>query len=101
MAAGGLTKNCPFIAASLHNSRVTQAEAKKRHAQLVEEIRRHDRAYYVDAKPVISDLEYDRLYHELLGLEKEFPELATPDSPSHRAGGAPLSEFQSVRHARS
>jgi len=99
MAAGGLTKNCPFIAASLHNSRVTQAEAKKRHAQLVEEIRRHDRAYYVDAKPVISDLEYDRLYHELLGLEKEFPELATPDSPSHRVGGAPLSEFQSVRHA--
>jgi DNA ligase (NAD+) len=78
---------------------VTQAEAKKRHAQLVEEIRRHDRAYYVEARPVISDQEYDRLYHELLDLEKEFPDLATPDSPSHRVGGAPLSEFQSVRHA--
>jgi DNA ligase (NAD+) len=78
---------------------VTPAEAKKRHAQLVEEIRRHDRAYYVDARPVISDQEYDRLYHELLDLEKEFPNLATPDSPSHRVGGAPLSEFQSVRHA--
>ena len=78
---------------------MTQAEAKKRHARLVEEIRRHDRAYYVDARPVISDQEYDRLYHELLDLEKQFPELATPDSPSHRVGGAPLSEFQSVRHA--
>ena len=78
---------------------VTQAEAKKRHARLVEEIRRHDHAYYVEAKPVISDQEYDRLYHELLDLEKEFPGLATPDSPSHRVGGAPLSEFQSVRHA--
>ncbi len=65
----------------------------------MEEIRRHDRAYYVEARPVISDLEYDRLYHGLLDLEKEFPDLATPDSPSHRVGGAPLSEFQSVRHA--
>ena len=78
---------------------MTQAEAKKRHVRLVEEIRKHDRAYYVLAQPVISDQEYDRLYHELLDLEKEFPNLATPDSPSHRVGGAPLSEFQSVRHA--
>ena len=78
---------------------MTQAEAKKRHARLVDEIRRHNRAYYVEARPVISDQEYDRLYHELLDLEKEFPGLATPDSPSHRVGGAPLSEFQSVRHA--
>jgi DNA ligase (NAD+) len=98
-AAAAAQKNCPFPALSLHNSRVTQAEAKKRHAQLVEEIRRHDRAYYVEARPVISDQEYDRLYHELLDLEKEFPNLATPDSPSHRVGGTPLSEFQSVRHA--
>jgi NAD-dependent DNA ligase len=78
---------------------VTPAEAKKRHAQLVEEIRHHDHAYYVLAQPVISDSEYDRLYHELLDLEKQFPELATPDSPSQRVGGAPLSEFKSVRHA--
>ena len=48
---------------------------------------------------MICDHEYDRLYHELLDLEKEFPELATPDSPSQRVGGAPLSEFKSVRHA--
>ncbi|MEI9961713.1 MAG: hypothetical protein WDM76_11450 [Limisphaerales bacterium] len=79
---------------------MTQAQAKKRHEQLVEEIRRHDHAYYVEAKPTISDHDYDRLYHELLELEKEFPELASPDSPSQRVGGAPLSEFQSVRHGR-
>ena len=74
-------------------------EAKKRHAQLVEEIRRHDRAYYVLAQPKISDRDYDRLYHELLDLEKNFPDLATPDSPSRRVGGEPLKEFKSVRHA--
>ena len=78
---------------------MTQAEAKKRHAQLVAEIRRHDRAYYVLAQPKISDRDYDRLYHELLDLEKNFPDLATPDSPSRRVGGEPLKEFQSVRHA--
>ena len=55
---------------------MTRDQAKKRHAQLVEEIRAHDQAYYVEAKPKISDRDYDRLYHELLDLEKEFPELA-------------------------
>jgi DNA ligase (NAD+) len=78
---------------------VTQAQAKKRHDQLVEEIRQHDHAYYVEAQPKISDRNYDRLYHELLELEKEFPELASADSPSQRVGGAPLGEFKSVRHS--
>ncbi len=78
---------------------MTHAEAKTRHAQLVEEIRRHDHAYYVEAKPAISDHDYDRLYHELLELENFFPELASADSPSQRVGGAPLSEFKTVRHA--
>jgi len=77
---------------------VTQAEAKKRHARLVEEIRGHDRAYYVEAAPKISDHEYDRLYHELLDLEKEFPGLITPDSPSQRVGGEPIKAFKPVRH---
>jgi DNA ligase (NAD+) len=78
---------------------VTQTQAKKCHAELAEEIRAHDHAYYVDAQPKISDRDYDRLYHELLELEKEFPELTTPDSPSQRVGGAPLSAFKSVRHS--
>jgi len=74
-------------------------QPKTRHARLVEEIRRHDHAYYVEAKPTISDRDYDRLYHKLLDLEKNFPDLATPDSPSQRVGGEPLKEFKPVRHA--
>ena len=72
--------------------------AKKRHADLADELRRHDYAYNVLAQPEISDREYDRLYHELLDLEKEFPELVTPDSPSQRVGGTPLKEFKPVKH---
>jgi DNA ligase (NAD+) len=73
-------------------------EPKARHAQLVEEIRRHDYAYYVLAQPTISDREYDRLYHELLDLEKQFPQLITPDSPTQRVSGQPLKEFKPVQH---
>ena len=77
---------------------MTPVEARKRHAQLADDIRRHDYAYYVEARPKISDRDYDRLYHELLDLEKEFPDLATPDSPSQRVGGEPLKAFKPVRH---
>src|SRR5947208_520768 len=77
---------------------MTLAQAKARHAELVEEIRRHDHAYYVEAKPAISDFAYDQLYRELLELEKSFPELATADSPSQRVGGKPLSEFKPSQH---
>src|SRR5438093_3818184 len=77
---------------------MTQAEAKRRHAKLAEEIRRHDHAYYVEARPAISDREYDKLYRELLDLEKQFPDLAAPDSPSQRVGGQPLSAFQPSQH---
>jgi DNA ligase (NAD+) len=77
---------------------MTHAQARARHAELTGEIRRHDRLYYVEAKPVISDREYDKLYHDLLALERDFPDLATPDSPSQRVGGKPLSEFKLSRH---
>ncbi|HHY84267.1 MAG TPA: NAD-dependent DNA ligase LigA [Verrucomicrobia bacterium] len=73
-------------------------EARTRHAELVDEIRRHDHAYYVLAQPTISDQQYDRLYRELVDLEKQFPELVTPDSPTQRVGGEPLKEFKSVQH---
>jgi DNA ligase (NAD+) len=73
-------------------------EAKARHAQLVEEIRRHDHAYYVLARPTITDREYDRLYHELLDLEEQFPPLVTPDSPTQRVSGQPLKLFKQVQH---
>jgi len=78
---------------------MTFTEAQRRHAELAGEIRRHDHAYYVLARPAVTDREYDRLYHDLLELEQSFPELVTPESPSQRVGGAPLSEFKSVRHA--
>ena len=73
-------------------------EAKTRHAELVEEIRGHDHAYYVLAQPTISDQEYDRLYRELVDLETRFPELAVSDSPTQRVGGQPLKEFKPVQH---
>jgi DNA ligase (NAD+) len=78
--------------------RMNLNEAKARHAQLVEEIRRHDHAYYVLAQPTISDRDYDRLYHELLELEQQFPELITPDSPTQRVSGQPLKAFKPVQH---
>jgi DNA ligase (NAD+) len=77
---------------------VTHAEAKKRHAQLADEIRRHDHAYYVEGEAKISDREYDGLFNELQELEKSFPDLATPESPTQRVGGAPSEKFVRVKH---
>jgi DNA ligase (NAD+) len=79
---------------------MTLSEAKARHAELAEEIRRHDHAYYILAQPTIGDQQYDRLYHELLDLETKFPALITPDSPTQRVSGEPLKEFKPVRHLK-
>jgi len=65
---------------------------------LRDEIRRHDRLYYVEARPEIGDADYDTLYRELEALERTHPEWLTPDSPTQRVGGAPLSAFVQVRH---
>ena len=73
--------------------------AKKRMAELRREIEQHDRRYYVEATPTISDAAYDELYRELRELEGAHPELVTPDSPTQRVGGAPSKGFQQVRHA--
>ena len=67
-------------------------------AQLRQELERHNRLYYVEAAPEISDREYDLLYKELQTLEAQHPEWVTPDSPTQRVGGEPLKAFQSVRH---
>jgi DNA ligase (NAD+) len=77
---------------------VTHTAAQKRHAQLAEEIRRHDLAYYVEGRQLITDREYDRLFKELQELEKNFPGLITPESPSQRVGGAPSEKFARVKH---
>lgn len=73
-------------------------EAAARVFTLRREIEEHNRRYYQEAAPTISDQEYDRLYRELLDLETQFPELAAPDSPTRRVGGAPLEEFAQIRH---
>jgi DNA ligase (NAD+) len=77
---------------------VTHAEAEKRHAQLADEIRGHDHAYYVAGRQLITDHEYDQLFAELQKLEKDFPELVTPESPTQRVGGAPSEKFARVKH---
>jgi DNA ligase (NAD+) len=77
---------------------VTHAAAKQRHAELSAEIRRHDHAYYVAGRQIISDREYDLLFRELQELEKDFPNLITPESPTQRVGGAPSEKFARVKH---
>jgi DNA ligase (NAD+) len=73
--------------------------AAKRIVELREQIHFHDRKYYEESRPVISDRDYDRLMQELLELEKEHPELVTPESPSQRVGGDVQTELKPVRHA--
>jgi DNA ligase (NAD+) len=69
-----------------------------RAAFLRAEIERHNRAYYVLDNPEIPDAEFDRLFRELQDIEAAHPELAAPDSPTQRVGGAPLPEFRQVTH---
>src|SRR5438309_3420777 len=73
-------------------------EAERKIRQLREEIRKHNRLYYEEAAPIISDHKYDRLYKELADLETQFPDLLTPDSPTLRVGGRPLQAFEQVSH---
>ena len=66
--------------------------------ELRELICRYDYEYYILAQPTISDFEYDRLFSELLQLEKEHPQLITPDSPTQRVGSDLSNDFKSVQH---
>jgi DNA ligase (NAD+) len=75
-----------------------ETQAARRIDQLRREINEHDRRYYEEAAPTISDREYDRLYKELADLEGKFPGLATPDSPTQRVGGKPLQAFAQIQH---
>lgn len=81
------------------SSKGTLAE-RERLAQLKEQIRHHDYLYYVKDSPEISDGEYDRLFRELVELERAYPELVTPDSPTQRVGAPPLEELGKVQHER-
>jgi DNA ligase (NAD+) len=79
---------------------VAQRSIREEIAALRDEIREHDRRYYVDAAPTISDRDYDKLIARLRDLEEANPEHVTADSPTQRVGGEPIDGFQSVTHAR-
>ncbi|MEO0075036.1 MAG: NAD-dependent DNA ligase LigA [candidate division WOR-3 bacterium] len=78
---------------------MTKVQARKEIERLRKEINFHNYRYYVLNDPVISDYEYDILLKKLQSLEKEFPELITPDSPTQRVGGEPIKEFKPVIHS--
>jgi hypothetical protein len=92
-----------FSCASLRLIKIrtmTHAEAAARAAFLSAELHRHNRLYYVEARPVISDKEFDVLLRELQDIEAQFPDLITPDSPTQRVGGAALEGFTQITHTR-
>lgn len=78
---------------------MTEAKAAERIAKLRAEIRHHDYLYYVEDRPDIADADYDRLFHELEDLEKQFPDLIADDSPTQRVAGQPLDAFPTIEHA--
>ncbi|MFW6058916.1 MAG: NAD-dependent DNA ligase LigA [Phycisphaeraceae bacterium] len=76
------------------------SDAAQRIEKLRREIERHNRLYYVEARPEISDRAYDQLLKELEKLEADHPDLVTPDSPTQRVGGEPIDSFRTVPHTR-
>jgi DNA ligase (NAD+) len=89
--------DCPANGRS-YDQPMTEAEARARIEALRRDITEHNRRYYEEAAPTISDREYDQLYKELVDLETQFPELVTPNSPTQRVGGKPLLAFAQIQH---
>jgi len=79
---------------------LTEAEAKKELARLARQIAEHDKAYYQEDAPVISDAVYDALRLRNAAIEARFPKLVRADSPSKRVGAKPAERFEKVRHAK-
>ncbi|MBU1913486.1 MAG: NAD-dependent DNA ligase LigA [Candidatus Omnitrophica bacterium] len=73
-------------------------DIKKKIEELKKQIARHNKKYYADNKPEISDSEYDGLMDDLKKLEESHPEFISPDSPTQRVGGKALKEFKTVEH---
>jgi DNA ligase (NAD+) len=78
---------------------LSEKQAKAEHAQLAAEIAAHDRRYYLDDAPTVSDAEYDRLRRRYGEIEARFPQLRTLESLTQRVGAAPSARFAKVRHA--
>jgi DNA ligase (NAD+) len=93
MAKAAKTRNLPDV------SDLTKAQAKVEHKRLTLELEAHDRRYYQEDAPSVSDAEYDALRQRLNAIEKRFPELVSPESPSQKIGAAPSGRFRKVRHA--
>ena len=74
--------------------------ASARHRELSTEIERHNRSYYNQDAPTVSDYEYDQLMQELIKIEADFPSLLSADSPTQRVGGQALDHFSQIRHER-
>ena len=74
-------------------------DAKARHKELAKAIHAHDKLYYQDDAPKISDAEYDDLRNEIIALEKEFPVLVTKDSPTQKVGAVPSKGFKKIKHS--
>jgi DNA ligase (NAD+) len=74
------------------------AKIAQRAAKLRTDLDAHNFRYYVEDAPAVSDAEYDRLFRELQAIERDYPVLATPDSPTQRVGGQPAAEFEPVTH---
>src|SRR3954469_20362416 len=72
---------------------------EKQLRDLREQIHHHNHLYYIEARPEISDRAFDKLLQELIDLEKQHPELVTPDSPTQRVGGEVQTELKPVMHA--
>ncbi|WP_213287765.1 NAD-dependent DNA ligase LigA [Bradyrhizobium sp. sGM-13] len=79
--------------------KLTKAQAKVEHKRLALELEGHDKRYYQEDAPSISDAEYDALRQRFNAIEKRFPELVTAESPSQKIGAAPSGRFKKVRHA--
>lgn len=74
------------------------SRARDEVVQLREELDRHSELYHVEARPEIGDAEYDRMFRRLQALEAAFPELVSPESPTHRVGAPPQDKFDTVEH---
>ena len=74
------------------------AKIAQRAAKLRTDLDAHNYRYYVEDTPAVSDAEYDSLFRELEAIERDYPALATPDSPTQRVGGQPATEFDPVTH---
>ncbi len=93
MARAAKAKTLPDVAD------LTKAQAKTEWKRLALELEEHDRLYYQEDAPKISDAEYDALRARFNAIEARFPEFVTPESPSQKVGAAPSGRFRKVRHA--